>query len=103
MRNVASQVNESVRREEARLQVVAVQKSFYPAQNFGHVPNRFFLREGDLTKLSGTHEAQTKRYHFFLFSESIAYGGRVMQGLYTFHKLVKVRVELSQFASDHKD
>ena len=74
--------------KEARHKVYTVQNSFYPSQFFVQA-GRYFVREGDLVKHSNTKDTKWK-YHFFLFSDSIAYGQQIFNGYYKFHRHVTV-------------
>ena len=46
-------------------------------------------REGDLLKHT-SDGSSTRRYHFFLFTDSIAYGQQIFKGYYKFHRLVSI-------------
>mmetsp|Transcript_79331 Transcript_79331/g.226615 ORF Transcript_79331/g.226615 Transcript_79331/m.226615 type:complete len:179 (+) Transcript_79331:268-804(+) len=50
---------------------------------------RSFVREGDLLKHT-SDGSSTRRYHFFLFTDSIAYGQQIFKGYYKFHRLVSI-------------
>ena len=78
--DVATHVNEFMHEKEAHAKVLAIQASFYPSQFFAQA-GRSFIREGDLLKYT-SDGASSRRYHFFLFTDAIAYGQQIFKGYY---------------------
>ena len=76
--DVATHVNEFMHKKEAHAKVLAIQASFYPSQFFVQA-GRSFVKEGDLIKHT-SDGSSSRRYHFFLFSDAIAYGQQIFKG-----------------------
>ena len=76
--DVATHVNEFMHKKEAHAKVLAIQASFYPSQFFVQA-GRSFVKEGDLIKYM-SDGSSSRRYHFFLFSDAIAYGQQIFKG-----------------------
>uniref|UniRef100_A0A6A7G6Q8 Pleckstrin domain-containing protein n=1 Tax=Hirondellea gigas TaxID=1518452 RepID=A0A6A7G6Q8_9CRUS len=72
VKKVANTINESVRAQANRAQIISIQDRFQGDVTFVE-PSRRFIREGALTKIC---RASDRKYSFFLFSDLIVYASK---------------------------
>mmetsp|Transcript_13508 Transcript_13508/g.17879 ORF Transcript_13508/g.17879 Transcript_13508/m.17879 type:complete len:669 (+) Transcript_13508:2-2008(+) len=83
---VAHHVNKSMHTRTEQLQLLELQNSFFPKVVVVK-PGRSIVKRGELNKIM-TKDSSIKRYHVFLFNDSVAYGSQLMMGYYNIHRFM---------------